>query len=172
MAFAAFIILTFVFAIVSIALILIILVQRPQGGGLATAFGGAGGGNDTAFGGRTGDALTVATVAGFFVYLAVAIGLNIADSPAIASATGPAEVGGAGETPATDEGTSGATPVAETPAATPVQAPPAAAGTEAPAVTPPAETPAVTPPTGTPASEAPPATNPPANPPSGTGGSN
>jgi protein translocase SecG subunit len=68
MAFAAFIILTFVFAIVSIALILIILVQRPQGGGLATAFGGAGGGNDTAFGGRTGDALTVATVAGFFVY--------------------------------------------------------------------------------------------------------
>ena len=44
------------------ALVLVILVQRPQGGGLASAFGG-GGGTDTAFGGRTGDALTVATVA-------------------------------------------------------------------------------------------------------------
>ena len=54
------------FIVVSAALVLIILVQRPQGGGLAGAFGGAGGGGaDTAFGGRTGDALTVATVAGF-----------------------------------------------------------------------------------------------------------
>jgi preprotein translocase subunit SecG len=165
MAFAAFIILTFVFAIVSIALILIILVQRPQGGGLATAFGGAGGGNDTAFGGRTGDALTVATVAGFFVYLAVAIGLNIADSPAIASASAPAEVGGSEEPAATDEGMGGATPVAETPA------PAAAPATDAPVVTPPAETPAETPaaspPTGTPASDAPPT-----NPPAGSGGTN
>jgi preprotein translocase subunit SecG len=133
MAFAAFIILTFVFAIVSIALILIILVQRPQGGGLATAFGGAGGGNDTAFGGRTGDALTVATVAGFFVYLAVAIGLNIADSPAIASATAPAEVGDVGTTDAPAEGTGAVAPVPDasvtpatpepTPAATPEATP-------------------------------------------------
>jgi preprotein translocase subunit SecG len=136
MAFAAFIILTFVFAIVSIALILIILVQRPQGGGLATAFGGAGGGNDTAFGGRTGDALTVATVAGFFVYLAVAIGLNIADSPAIASATAPAEVGDAGTTDAPAEGTEAtlanpeATPAnaGSTPPTTPPTTPPPAGG--------------------------------------------
>jgi protein translocase SecG subunit len=57
-----FTILTVLFIAVSIALVLVILVQRPQGGGLASAFGG-GGGTDTAFGGRTGDALTVATVA-------------------------------------------------------------------------------------------------------------
>jgi preprotein translocase subunit SecG len=158
MAFAAFIILTFVFAIVSIALILIILVQRPQGGGLATAFGGAGGGNDTAFGGRTGDALTVATVAGFFVYLAVAIGLNIADSPAIASATAPAEVGDAGTTDAPAEGTGAVAPVPDasvtpatpeptpaTPEATPAnpEATPANAGS-----TPPTTPPTTPPPAG------------------------
>jgi preprotein translocase subunit SecG len=158
MAFAAFIILTFVFAIVSIALILIILVQRPQGGGLATAFGGAGGGNDTAFGGRTGDALTVATVAGFFVYLAVAIGLNIADSPAIASATAPAEVGDVGTTDAPAEGTGAVAPVPDasvtpatpeptpaTPEATPAnpEATPANAGS-----TPPTTPPTTPPPAG------------------------
>lgn len=79
-----FSILTVVFIVVSIALVLIILVQRPQGGGLAAAFGG-GGGSDTAFGGRTGDALTVATVTVFTLYLAVAIGLNIMDNSSPAS---------------------------------------------------------------------------------------
>jgi preprotein translocase subunit SecG len=156
MAFAAFIILTFVFAIVSIALILIILVQRPQGGGLATAFGGAGGGNDTAFGGRTGDALTVATVAGFFVYLAVAIGLNIADSPAIASATAPAEVGDAGTTDAPAEGTGAVAPVPDasvTPQVTPAVPEPTPATPEATLANPEAtpanagSTPPTTPPT-------------------------
>ncbi len=79
-----FSILTVIFIVVSIALVLIILVQRPQGGGLAAAFGG-GGGSDTAFGGRTGDALTVATVTVFTLYLAVAIGLNIMDNSSPAS---------------------------------------------------------------------------------------
>lgn len=74
-----FTIFTLLFIVVSFAMVLIILVQRPQGGGLSTAFGGAGGGNDTAFGGRTGDALTVATVACFFLYLLIAIGLNMTD---------------------------------------------------------------------------------------------
>jgi len=37
----AFVILTLLFVVVSVAMILIILVQRPQGGGLAGAFGGA-----------------------------------------------------------------------------------------------------------------------------------
>ena len=59
-----FAVLTVLFIVVSIALVLIILVQRPQGGGLSGAFGG-GGGTDTAFGGRTGDALTVATISAF-----------------------------------------------------------------------------------------------------------
>jgi preprotein translocase subunit SecG len=72
-----FIILTFVFVLVSVAMALIILVQRPQGGGLASAFGGAGGGGtETVFGGRVGDALTWATVIAFAVYLLLAIGLN------------------------------------------------------------------------------------------------
>lgn len=77
--------LTVVFIVASVALVLIILVQRPQGGGLAGAFGGAGGGGtDTAFGGRTGDVLTVATVGAFVLYLGLAITLNILDSQLLA----------------------------------------------------------------------------------------
>lgn len=71
-----FTILTLLFFVTACALVLIILVQRPQGGGLSGAFGG-GGGTDTAFGGRTGDALTVATITAFGIYLLLAIGLNI-----------------------------------------------------------------------------------------------
>ncbi len=75
------IVFTILFIIASVALVLIILVQRPQGGGLAGAFGGAGGGGtDTAFGGRTGDVLTVATVGAFVVYLLLGVGLNIVDN--------------------------------------------------------------------------------------------
>ncbi|MBC24337.1 MAG: preprotein translocase subunit SecG [Phycisphaerae bacterium] len=75
------IILTIAFIIIAVAMILIILVQRPHGGGLSGAFGGAGGGGtDTAFGGRTGDALTVATIGAFVLYLLVAISLNIIDT--------------------------------------------------------------------------------------------
>lgn len=77
-----FVIGTLVFIIISIVLVLIILVQRPQGGGLAGAFGGAGGGGtDTAFGGRTGDVLTMATCVVFAVFLLLAVGLNIMDNP-------------------------------------------------------------------------------------------
>ena len=75
----AFTLLTILFLVVSVCLVLIILVQRPQGGGLAQAFGGGGGGTDTAFGGRTGDALTYATVTAFGLYLCLAIALNILD---------------------------------------------------------------------------------------------
>lgn len=75
------IVLTLLFIVASVALVLIILVQRPQGGGLAGAFGGAGGGGtDTAFGGRTGDVLTVATIAAFIVYLGLGVGLNIVNN--------------------------------------------------------------------------------------------
>ena len=79
---------TIVFVIVSGALVLIILVQRPQGGGLAGAFGGAGGGGtDTVFGGRVGDALTWATVIAFSVYLLLAIGLTKLESRGTATGT-------------------------------------------------------------------------------------
>lgn len=76
-----FTILTFLFILSSVVLVLVILVQRPQGGGLAQAFGGAsGGGSDTAFGGRTGDVLTYITMGSFAFYLLVAIGLNVIDN--------------------------------------------------------------------------------------------
>ena len=54
-----FLVLTVLFILVSAVMVLIILVQRPQGGGLAGAFGGAGGGGtDTVFGGRVADSLS------------------------------------------------------------------------------------------------------------------
>lgn len=103
--------LTVLFIFVSLALVLIILVQRPQGGGLAGAFGGAGGGGtETAFGGRTGDVLTVATVGAFVVYLGLAIGLNILDDallappapePPVPTAVDPAPASAAPASPAT-----------------------------------------------------------------------
>lgn len=76
-----FLLVTILFVIVSVAMVLIILVQRPAGGGLAGAFGGAGGGgSETVFGGRVGDALTWATVVGFVLYLSIAISLNLLES--------------------------------------------------------------------------------------------
>lgn len=73
---------TLLFTVVSASMVLIILVQRPQGGGLAGAFGGAGGaGTETVFGGRVGDALTYATVTAFVIYLALAISLNLLENP-------------------------------------------------------------------------------------------
>ena len=123
-----YLILTAIFIVISVALILIILVQRPAGGGLAGAFGGAGGGGtESVFGGRVGDALTVMTVVGFCVYLGLAIALNLMESrnsaPAAPpnieeallpfSATDPFEVPGDSEGAAPAEGTT------TTPAATP-----------------------------------------------------
>lgn len=147
-----FLLFTILFVVVSGALVLIILVQRPQGGGLATAFGGAGGGNDTAFGGRTGDALTVATVGGFFVYLIMAIGLNIADpsrsanaaQPAPTPAVQPAETDGT--TPPATGGEAVPPTATPTPAATPTPTP--AAPEPAPTNTPPAVQPTTPPASG------------------------
>lgn len=75
-----FLYLTIGLIVISVAMVLIILVQRPQGGGLASAFGGGGGGNDTVFGGRVGDALTVMTVVAFILFLGLAVSLNLVES--------------------------------------------------------------------------------------------
>ncbi|MSR33654.1 MAG: preprotein translocase subunit SecG [Phycisphaerales bacterium] len=152
-----FTVLTFLFMVVSLALVLVILVQRPQGGGLASAFGG-GGGTDTAFGGRTGDALTVGTVSVFVVYLILAMALNIFNpqstlmteetakseaAKAIPSVTMPAPVGStapATATPVTTDTTApidGAAPIPATsipaPAIVAPTAPTATEPTTAPA---------------------------------------
>lgn len=83
LALANWITATFVvaFLFICIFLILTILIQRPQGGGLSGAFGAGSASGQTAFGARTGDALTIGTIVIFVVYLAVAIGLNFAVRP-------------------------------------------------------------------------------------------
>ncbi|MHC4220108.1 MAG: preprotein translocase subunit SecG [Planctomycetota bacterium] len=109
---------TLAFILVSASMVLIILVQRPQGGGLAGAFGGAGGaGTETVFGGRVGDALTYATVTAFVLYLSLAITLNLLDDsgPAARPATAAAATAPpAGTTPA--PGDAAATPTGTQPA--------------------------------------------------------
>jgi preprotein translocase subunit SecG len=68
-----------VFAVLAIALMGIILLQRGKGVGLAGAFGGAGG--HTAFGAKTGDALTWGTIVLAVLLLIVAILLNYLFQP-------------------------------------------------------------------------------------------
>ena len=84
---------TVVFMLVSVGMVLIVLVQRPSGGGLAGAFGGAGGAStETMFEGRIGDALTWATVIAFVIYLSLAIARNLMDNtkPAVVTTPPPA----------------------------------------------------------------------------------
>lgn len=73
-----------VFLMICIVMILLVLIQRPQGGGLSGAFGSGGGGGagQTAFGTKTGDVLTWATIAIFVAFVSFAIILNFATRPA------------------------------------------------------------------------------------------
>lgn len=121
-------IVTFLFMFVSLGMVLIILVQRPQGGGLAGAFGGTGGsGTDTVFGGRVGDALTVATVVAFALYLLLAIGLNLLDNAVTGGATATPAAVQAGPGPDTGQD-GGAGPSASFPTLVPETAPPNESG--------------------------------------------
>ena len=63
------------FIFVCLFMILLILIQKGRGGGLAGAFGGAGG--NTAFGSKTGDVLTWATSIVFGVFLLLAVAMNL-----------------------------------------------------------------------------------------------
>ena len=63
------------FITVCVFMILLILIQKGRGGGLASAFGGSGG--NTAFGSKTGDVLTWATSVVFGVFLLLAVALNL-----------------------------------------------------------------------------------------------
>ncbi|HCD34952.1 MAG TPA: preprotein translocase subunit SecG [Phycisphaerales bacterium] len=74
--------LSIAFVFVCVLLVLLILIQRPKGGGLAGAFGGAGGGSDQAmFGAKAGDALTWITVGLFVCFLGLAMGLTWTTRP-------------------------------------------------------------------------------------------
>src|SRR6187402_2604214 len=63
------------FVIVCLFMILLVLIQKGRGGGLASAFGGAGG--NTAFGSKTGDVLTWATSIVFGVFLLLGVAMNL-----------------------------------------------------------------------------------------------
>jgi len=64
-------IITFLFVAICFLLIVVILLQKGRGGGLAGAFGGAGG--HRAFGTKTGDVFTWITVALAAMFVIVAI---------------------------------------------------------------------------------------------------
>src|SRR5437763_12224797 len=63
------------FVIICLFLMLLVLIQKGRGGGLASAFGGAGG--NTAFGSKTGDVLTWATSVVFGVFILLAVAANL-----------------------------------------------------------------------------------------------
>lgn len=118
------------FFFLCLIMILTVLIQKPQGGGLSGAFGSGAGSGQTAFGARTGDALTVATISIFVLYILAAIGLNYVVRPTIAAPPGP-EARPTGQ-PAPDAPATGSTKVD----AVPVQPAPTSVPTPAPAPTP------------------------------------
>ncbi len=89
------------FIVTCVALILVVLIQRPQGGGLSGAFGGGSGSGQTAFGAKVGDVLTYATITIFVLFLLTAIGLTYAIRPA--DATQQTSLVGSGEPQETGE---------------------------------------------------------------------
>jgi len=99
------------FVLTCLIMMLVILVQKPKGGGLSGAFGGgAGGGSERSFvGARAGDVLTWITVGCFVAFLLLAMGLTWQISPQSmaeqqdAAAQPTEQDGGAGGAPATTE---------------------------------------------------------------------
>src|SRR5437588_12879326 len=63
------------FVVICGFMVLLVLIQKGRGGGLASAFGGGGG--NTAFGTKTGDVLTWATSIVFGIFLLLGIALNL-----------------------------------------------------------------------------------------------
>ena len=141
------------FLAISVVMLLTILIQKPQGGGLSAAFGAGASSGQTAFGAKTGDALTIFTIIIFALYIAFAVLLNwgakITD-PALepaAAAEGATPSGGA--TPPAD----GATPAGATTPPAEGAAPAPKEGEQKPdgAAPTPGATPPVTPPATEPA---------------------
>ncbi|MEM1212515.1 MAG: preprotein translocase subunit SecG [Planctomycetota bacterium] len=117
------------FIVVSLFMMLVILIQKPKGGGLGGAFGGgAGAGSQQAvFGAKAGDALTWFTIVSFVLFLMIAMGLTWAINPEVeeeeqAQAVPPASAGlgapaGDAAAPPTDVA-GGDAPLIEVPPAT------------------------------------------------------
>lgn len=66
------------FVLICIVMMLVILIQKPKGGGLSGAFGGAGGSASDVFGSKTGDVLTLTTVILFVLFLGLGVSLTYA----------------------------------------------------------------------------------------------
>jgi protein translocase SecG subunit len=118
------------FIVVCVFMVLTILIQKPQGGGLGAAFGGGSASSgQTAFGTKTGDALTVFTVLVFVAFLVFAVLLNLGmKQPKPGAGTAAQGTGGTTTAPATTPETTPATTPAD-PASAPATTP---AGGEAP----------------------------------------
>jgi len=118
------------FVFLCVIMILSVLYQKPSGGGLAGAFGGGNvSSGQTAFGAKTGDALTIFTIAVFVIFLLAAITLvhlmrpgPVEGEPAAAQPVVPAE----GAPPQSEPATIPLVPIEEPPAppAEPPQTPP------------------------------------------------
>lgn len=78
---------------VCLLLILFIMIQKPQGGGLSAAFGASSGSGQTAFGTKTGDALTVGTIIMFVVWLLLAVAANFMSRPDVQGSAGASKPG-------------------------------------------------------------------------------
>jgi preprotein translocase subunit SecG len=111
-------VLNVVLLLAGIFLILLILIQRGKGGGLAGAFGGSGG--SSAFGSRAGDAFTRVTIMTAAVWILLIMVIIRTTQPAPAPDNREAIIPGAPAAPA-DQGGQGGAPAGQ-------EAPPAPAG--------------------------------------------
>ena len=68
--------LAIVFAVVCVLLILMVLIQKPRGGGLSGAFGGVGDSAQSVFGSKVGDIATLITVVMFVCFILLAMGMQ------------------------------------------------------------------------------------------------
>lgn len=141
------------FVVISVFMMLVILIQKPKGGGLSGAFGGAGGSDTSFVGAKVGDFLTILTVCCFLAFLLLGMGLTWAINPTENSA--------AAEEQTTSTGAGmGAPPASET--ETPLADLEAQLDADADATTTPTDAPALDATDATDATDAAPATDAPA----------